>query len=164
MADHSTQLLRFLGRGVRPFDSTDTPIVNATGIDFSEMLDRARAGDPESGFKVKLTADLDRELTIEQRRALGIAVDRVVVVGSEHALILLDERILLVDVRTRTVLEQISHSNHEPVGGIDAFIRAPQDEVAFERAVDPDAKGVRGLARGVRNASLVQSLPENASI
>ncbi|MBL4591892.1 MAG: hypothetical protein JKY96_08035 [Phycisphaerales bacterium] len=171
MTQEAAQLLMHLGRGVRPFDPLDQAPIPVTEIDFSAMLTRARAGNPESGFPVHLTAELDRELDIEQRKALGIAVDRVMVVGSDQALVQLDERVLRVDVRTRTVLEEIEQSHHDAVSGIDAYIRAPSEENNADLVEQQPSSlrisgiiGISGLARGVRNASLVRSLPENASV
>ncbi|MCA9303688.1 MAG: hypothetical protein KC996_06170 [Phycisphaerales bacterium] len=158
------QLLRSLGSGVRPFDAREPGSVDAGGgPDFDALLERARSGNPETGLAVKLTGKLDLVLGIEQRQSLAGAIDRVAVVGGETALILLDGRTLRVDVRTRTVLEEIPRSEIAPIVGIDAFAHAEGaggDGVITE--IDGTATGVIGSARGVRNASLVRALSGDA--
>jgi len=160
MAVPADQLLRSLGSGIRPFDPLDpSPLSSGGDADFRALLDRARSGNPQTGLAVKLTGELDIALGIEQRQSLASAVDRVAVVGGESALILLDGRTLRVDVRTRTVIEEIPRTETDPVVGIDAFAHAEETDVEGVIAeIVGSPAGISGSARGVRNASLVRAL------
>ena len=164
MAFPADQLLSSLGSGVRPFDAVETAPLGVTATeDFGALLDRARSGNPNTGLGVRLTNELEGVLAIEQRRALAAAVDRVAVVGGESALILLDGRTLRVDVRTRTVLEELAVSDTDPVVGIDVFAHAGQaDGQSPISEISAEPAGLNGSARVVRNASLVRALSGDA--
>lgn len=164
MSVPADQLLRALGGGVRPIDSGASSRYSLEhGTDFGALLERARSGNPETGLPVKLTGVLDQQLDHEQRAALAAAVDRVAVVGGETALILLDERTLRVDVRTRTVIGEIEQAESDPVVGIDSYVRAENSgtDGTMREIVDP-SMGLLGSARVVRNASLVRALSSDA--
>jgi hypothetical protein len=165
LADQAVYLLELLGTGVRPFDATIPAPVEQTGSDFNALLERARSGNPETGIPVKLTVGLEQVLSPEQQNALANALDRIAVVGANSALINLDGRILRVDVRTRTVVEEIEQEDTSPVTLIDAFIQA-------ERKTDLDDETPAAVveqaqinsARGVRNPSLVRALEGDATV
>ena len=165
VSEQAFQLLALLGSGVRPFDAVDATPVDITVPDFGTMLARARSGNPQTGLAVALPHELESALSIVDREALAGAVDRAAVVGAESVLVKLDERILRIDVRTRTVLEEIARSDLDPIEGIDAFVQTPgldeSGELIEKRSV---GDAVIGLAHSVRNASLVRALPGDASV
>lgn len=149
-----SELLRALG-GMSPVaPATGAKRVGTGGasqaMDFSAMLERARAGELESGLPVQVAPGAEIGVSEEQLARLGPIIDRLHATGASHALIAIDGRLLVVDVLTRQVRSEFDPSAGEMVEGIDAVASAAaQDEGSA--VVPPPGVGVMGpsLARAL---------------
>lgn len=95
------------------------------GVDFESLLRDAESGLLRSGRGVDVAPESTLELTAEQLERVAAAADRAEAAGADRAVVLLDERALVVDVQTRRVTGEIDVASGEPVTGVDVVLRAP---------------------------------------
>lgn len=157
MGTNGVDLLRSLASGIRPDGAPlSAPAASgdrARGPDFGAMLDQARRGELRTGVPVAIEPGLELSLSDDQRSALAVAADKAEAAGASHALVLLDDLTLVLDVTARQVVDTADLATQNVLGGIDAVVRADSS--------DPERTGggARGPSSGlVGNASLLEAL------
>lgn len=125
------QLLRRLEPPVRPTYAGDTarrvtgPIEEQS---FDQMLALVADGSVRSERPVVLAFSPDEELTEEQFARLGAAADVADAHGAERALLLLDGRGLVLDVRDRTLAMELANDGDARLVAIDAAVFVPDGD------------------------------------
>ncbi|MEZ6243777.1 MAG: hypothetical protein R3B57_12130 [Phycisphaerales bacterium] len=148
------EMLRALGAGIRPVGGeTRVPTPKASDAGFAQMLRQACDGELRTESPVAIAPGLDLSLTPAQEAALSGAADRAESAGAKHALVLLDDMTLLLDVTARQVVDTPNLASAGVLAGIDSIVRADSSEDADGRASAP-----RAPAGPVGNASLLQAL------
>lgn len=118
--------------GARPAASSPRPATGpaaASGGEFADLLARAAAGEIISGAPVTIARGLDLSLTDDQLARLSLAADRAEAEGLSTALMIIDGKSLLMDVRSRTILREVDITS-EPITGIDGLIPVPGGSTA----------------------------------
>lgn len=144
---------------------------NAIGLSFEDLLAQARGGEMSSGRAVEAQPGTGLDLSEEESAALAVAADRAETAGAQRALVLLEDRVLEVDVPSRSVIREVDLASGDPVTGIDAVIRADTGDgetpasALFERlsglsggSIDAAAGAIAG---GATNRSLLELLSSN---
>jgi hypothetical protein len=161
MTIDANALLRTLGRinGSGSGGASAGPA--SSGIDFSQLLAKARAGEIHSGIKVTSARDANIQLTDDQLARLSAAADVAEANGIGRGLFLMDGKHLVMDVGTRQLLGEISSSQAGVVDGVDGVINVPGASDAVTNGASAVAPGA-GLAP-VSNPSLLQALIERGT-
>lgn len=100
----ASQLLKLLGSAT-PKLSGQTPGAEASPSQaaFDELLAKAKSGELSSSRLVEVDEDAGLELTSEQVALLSVAADRAEAQGLRHALVIMDDAQVLLDVGARRV-------------------------------------------------------------
>lgn len=102
----AVQLLKLLGSGVRPVESALTQARAALGAGeaaFSKLLDQARSGELSSHKVVSVDDDAKVELSDQELARLSLAADKAEAEGVRTALVIFDDKQVLLDVSARKV-------------------------------------------------------------
>lgn len=162
MAAGGAALLRVLAGGVRPVDAPAPPTPagprDRDTLDFGVLLDRATRGGLRTDLPVRLPASLRGDFDADTMARLSEATDLAAAEGMRRAAVILDGRVVRVDVAARSVVDA-PDAQQPAVGGIDGVVRLPiaQGPKGVETG-DPGSVG--GPARVVRNASLARTLAD----
>ncbi len=165
----ANDLLRRLGRGVRPVGGAAHSRLGAELPDFTSLLSGARSGAFRSGRRVDVPGRFDVELSSEQHDELDHAGDEAEAGGLGVFAAVVGERALLVDVGARAVFD--ARPLRDAGGGGALFVQDAQGFVVLtpaKREEDDDEAPQTPLAPALRvgpparftNASLVRSLGE----
>lgn len=149
-------LLRALGGPAHGRDANAASAVGADGA-FSRLLGAAQRGQVSTGRPVELAPGLAIELSDGQMSRLREAADRAAAAGAQQALVLMDGRLLKLDVAARRVTQEVQLEHGDVVGRIDAFINASAPDPEREAAV---RSLVSGLARGGPPPGLSRALAD----
>jgi hypothetical protein len=101
----ASQLLRLLGSGVRPVDTgaPQTQGASTSGLDFAELLGKARSGELSSHKMVEVDEHAGVSLSDEELTKLTLAADKAEAAGLRTALVVFDDQQVVLDIPTRTV-------------------------------------------------------------
>jgi len=106
----TNDLLRMLGSGVRPVapSASTTKTAGQTagaveGTPFAELLEQAERGEISSNRRVSAASGSGIELSDAESTALSAAADRAEAAGIRTALVMLDDRSVVLDVANRSV-------------------------------------------------------------
>ena len=131
MSTGANELLRALGGGMRPAalrpaGAAPMGAPSSPGaVGFAELLSMARAGQVSSNLPVTVAKGADVNLSDEQLRRVGVAMDRAEAAGATRALVLIDGVALRVDVGVRQITGQASLDPGMALSGIDGVVAAP---------------------------------------
>ncbi len=131
------------------------------GLDFANLLAKARAGEIHSGIKVSAARDAGLQLNDEQLTRLSAAADLAEANGIGRGLFLIDGKQVVMDVGTRQVLGEVTASQAGVVEGVDGVVSVPtvaQGGSASAATIAPGA----GLAQ-MSNASLLNALAQRGT-
>lgn len=162
MSIPGTELLRLLaGAGsalLRP-GSAAAPAGAADGLDFSSLLQKAKAGEIASGREVTIASKAGLSLTPDQLQRLSVAADRAEAQGATRALVLLDGMALKLDVTTRQITGAADLSAGGVLTDIDAVVGLPSDP-ATTGAASQQVPSILPLPRpgALANPSLLKLL------
>lgn len=115
MTSEASQLLKVLGsatpriQGALP-GSAEGAVAGPSvpGRAFEELLSKARAGELSSNRMVEVDEHAGVELTAEQIAVLSVAADKAEAQGLRHALVILDDVQVMLDVGMRRVTGRAS--------------------------------------------------------
>jgi len=165
-APDADDLLRRLGRGVRPIGGAARSRVGADTPDFTMLLSGARSGAYRSGRRVGVPGRFDIELSDEQREELDRAGDEAEAGGLGVFAAVVADRALLVDVGAREVFD--ARPLRDVGAGGAQLVHDAQGLVVLTPAErgDDDGSSPASMAPALRmgqparfaNASLVRSL------
>lgn len=93
--------------------------------DFSELLERARAGEVTTGAPVRTAQGLDLSLSDEQLARISAAADKAESQGAHRAVVLIDGMALKIDIATRTITDRVQASSAGLLTDIDAVVSVP---------------------------------------
>lgn len=143
-------LLRVLGSGLRP--ESAAPAAQPTSIkDFAALLAQARDGGLDTGLPVSVAGGSGVALDAAQLERLGGVVDRAHAEGATRIVVMMDGRVLDVDVLSRRVLGEADLSDGRVLTGIDGFVRLGEDDDVIQSLLPmPNVESV--------NASLLKLL------
>ena len=149
-------LLRVLGSAVRPDGAASVRTPEGKQA-FESLLQRARAGELETGLPVSIAAGAKVELTQPQLDELGRIVDRAHAEGATRMAVLVGGKALDVDVLSRRVLGELDLADGKVMTGIDGVVRL--DPVAAGPTPPPPSPSV-----GAMDASLLRLLGQDAQV
>lgn len=118
-------LLGTAGRVLSPGSDRSLSTSDVAGLDFEQLLDRARDGAVESGRNVVLGAGANVELSSDQLERISQAADRAEAAGADGAIILIDGMALQLDVEARQIVGVIDPNAPTTLSGVDAVVTAP---------------------------------------
>lgn len=145
MGTDSVSLLRGLGSGVRPAGVESAQAKGAQVIEtlrFEDLLNKAQAGAVSSGVPVRVAKDAGVELSKEQLLRLSVAADQAEAQGASRAAVIIDGKVLQLDVTTRTVTGSVPMSGTRVLAGVDAVIVAQPQAAGKARTIGPPSAGV----------------------
>lgn len=137
---------------------------SAGGLDFANLLAKARAGEIQSGIKVTTARDAGVQLSDEQLTRLSAAADLAEANGIGRGLFLIDGKQIVMDVGTRQVLGEVAASQAGVVEGVDGVVSVPataQDGASGTASAATISPGA-GLAQ-MSNASLMNALAQRGT-
>lgn len=146
--------LRLLASGVLPAgieparSSRGLSSAEAASADFRQLLLKAHNDELASGRALSLAPGVNVPLSEDQSSRLSLAADRAEAAGARHAIVLLDDQALRIDVANRQILGTVDLSQPGVLTGIDAVVRAGGGSGA-----DPAGDGARGLVPPGLNAA-----------
>ena len=160
-------LLRRLGRGVRPVGGATRGRELSDSPDFQSLLGAARSGAFRSGRRVRVPYELGVELNEDQKDDLDRAGDAAEVAGVSVFAAVVDGLALLVNVRERTAIDARALRDDRD-GGV-VLVRDAEAFVALAptpKGDDEDDDAPRRLAPALRagppariaSASLLRTL------
>ncbi len=125
MSAHGSEMLRALGAGIRPIGTeAAAPTARASDAGFARMLQDAQRGELRTGVPVAVAPGLELSLSPAQETALSAAADKAEGAGASHALVLLDDMALVLDVTGRQIVDAPDLATAAFLDGIDAVVRA----------------------------------------
>lgn len=167
MSTDPSQLLQLLGSGIRPGALVDgaagaaRQVLGAGEAAFSQLLAQAQSGELSSHKLVSVDPDAGVQLTDEQIARLSVAADQAEAQGLRTALVVFDDKQVVLDVGARTVTsvaDLAPRASNPAVGGllsgVDGVINLSGKFAPPERA---SIIGVPGAAQGL-SPSLAQLL------
>ena len=143
-ASDADDLLRRLGRGVRPVGGTASGRGLSESPDFQALLGAARSGAFRSGRRVRVPYELGVELTEEQQEELDRAGDAAEAAGIDVLAAVIDDRALMVRVRDRAATD--ARALRDERDGSVVLVRDAQAFVALP-ATTAGEEGEDGAAR-----------------
>ncbi|MBX3357225.1 MAG: hypothetical protein KF745_02235 [Phycisphaeraceae bacterium] len=123
----------------------------ADGPQFADKLDDARSADVASNLPVHVDASLGLNLTGDQVERLSIAADKAEAAGLRRALVHLDGKAVVLDVKSRTVLRAADREAPLPAD-VDGVVTAP--------ALGETGQGVMRVPGGLAANTSVNALLE----
>jgi len=154
MTSGPLELLKVLASGVRAV----APERASSGVEhegFESLLSRAKAGTISSGERVTEARSAGVNLTPEQLDRLAVAADRAEAEGAQRALVLIDGKVLKMDVQSRTI-----------TGAADPAadgVHANYDTVITVAAADRAAKGVASSSDLLRSLGMARAPQSGAA-
>ncbi|MCA9283933.1 MAG: hypothetical protein KDA22_01870 [Phycisphaerales bacterium] len=154
------KLLRHLEPAVRPGGATRRGVPSPLDEpEFGAMLSLVSDGLVRSGLPVAASPASDQPLEAAQLDRLASATDLAESHGAQTALMLIDGRALLMDVRSRAVREELAPAQVDRLVGIDAVVQVAPAEPERSVRVAPPGHGLvppfvaRQLAGPARRAA-----------
>ena len=159
MTTNSAQLLRLLEPSVRPAfgQSATTANRNATPLDqqsFAQLLDAASDGKIHSGRQIELSCELNPPLSASQMERLANAADMAEAAGARTAMMMIDGRGFVMDVKNRAITTEMNGSN-TPMTPVDLAMNVSKDGAAVSsRPLPPPGGGIvpASISRLLTNA------------
>lgn len=149
----ASSLIDLLGAGLSPArpDSGEPGQLGPQSLRFDQLLDRAREGSLSSGRGVTMAPGVEVDLSDDQLSRVADAADRAQAAGAKRALVRLDNRLIELDVDSRTIVGEVDTQHGDVLTGIDALVDAG--------ATEPDAGGTSaGLAGLLEHTGINPSL------
>jgi len=166
-AHDADDLLRRLGRGVRPVGGATHGRAVSDSPDFQALLSGVRSGSFRSGRRVSVPYELGVELNDEQQDELDRAGDAAEAAGLSVFAAVVDDCALMISVRDRSATDARALRDERDGGAVlvrdaEAFVALP----ATPRGEDDDDEAPRRLAPALRagppariaSASLLRTL------
>ncbi len=159
-------LLRQLASGILP-DAAPTPQPSIDQLGFAELLSRVQGGDIASNQPVDIAPGAKIELTPDQLKRLGVALDAAEAAGHDRVLALIDGQALTIDVQSRMVMESHSPADARMLTDLDAVISVPDASIKDLRSLfsknDRNQSTLSPLAnlQTLRNQSLSEIMSSN---
>jgi len=126
MTIQSLQLLKRLEPVVRPGvalpDFGAKPQAALEAQSFDQLLAMARKGAIHSGRQIELSSDLARPLDSSQLERMAEAADQAQSAGMARALMVIDGRAFVLDVKNRALLAEVSTEQAGLVQNIDGAV------------------------------------------
>ena len=149
MSSNAIQLLKQLASGVRPTEvAARSATTDAAGeAAFAQLLSQARSGELSSHKVVNVGEDAGVELSQQEIARLSLAADRAEAEGVRTALVMFDDKQVILDVPSRTVTGRAGFLGAGPgaatagasvLGGVDGVINLS------EKLSSPEATGALG--------------------
>lgn len=164
MALDPLHLLRRLEPAVRPVaaagrSAAPRPPLEAQGFD--ELLSLVSNGSVHSGRPVQAAPDFKLELTDDQLDRLAAAADVAEAAGASGALMLIDGRSIILDVRQRQLMQEVVATDAMRAIAVDAAVRIVSPDEAPPRPLKLPGNG---LAPAHLNQTTISPQRRDASL
>jgi len=162
MSGLSATMLRSLltGRTATP-GPNGSAASSSAGVDFAAMLSSARSGEVTSTRPVQAAAGVEKALTPEQLRRIGVAADRAESAGMTSAVVLIDGQAVKLDVLGRQV-EAVVDPRAVALTGVDGVLAAPPSSLA-EQVSGQSGLGLASAA-GAMEQQLLSKLASSTGL
>jgi hypothetical protein len=107
---------------------------------FEQLLSMASRGQVDSGRQIETVVELEPPLDPAQLERLAAAADQAEAAGSRRALMMIDGRAVVLDVRSRSIVGELNANASQPITGIDAalFVGSEDDAPLDAQYRGPD--------------------------